>query len=168
MPLHDTQSHGILQYAVPIAIFLVVFALRARRLTRLRPLKIERLWIVPAIYTVVVAAIFYRSPPTLMGWGLAAGALLIGAVLGWQRGKTMQIHVDTETHELRQRASLWALAFILVLIAIKSVAQAEGAALHFNVAVLIDTLAALSLGLFAVQRLEMYLRATRLLAAARA
>jgi hypothetical protein len=32
MPLHDTQSHGILQYAVPIATFLVVFALRAARL----------------------------------------------------------------------------------------------------------------------------------------
>uniref|UniRef100_UPI0030ED5982 hypothetical protein n=1 Tax=Pseudomonas sp. JAI120 TaxID=2723063 RepID=UPI0030ED5982 len=77
-------------------------------------------------------------------------------------------HVAPETHELRQRASLWALAFIVVLIAIKSIAQAEGAALHFNVDVLIDTLAALSLGIFAVQRLEMYLRATRLLAAARA
>ena len=54
------------------------------------------------------------------------------------------------------------------LIAIKSVAQAEGAALHFNLAVLIDTFAALSLGVFAAQRLEMYLRANRLLAEARA
>ncbi|MFZ5796137.1 MAG: DUF1453 domain-containing protein [Sphingomonas sp.] len=167
MPGHAAQP-GVLQYAIPIVIFLVVFALRARRLTRLRPLKIEQLWIVPAIYAAVVAVIFYRSPPTLAGWAIAAAALAIGAALGWQRGKTMQIHVDPETHELRQRASLWALAFIVVLIAIKSVAQAEGAALHFNVAVLIDTLAALSLGIFAVQRLEMYLRATRLLAAARA
>ncbi|PMU33004.1 DUF1453 domain-containing protein, partial [Pseudomonas sp. FW305-47B] len=56
----------------------------------------------------------------------------------------------------------------VVLIAIKSVAQAEGAALHFNVAVLIDTLAAFTLGVFAAQRLEMYLRANRLLAEARA
>ena len=167
MPVHAAQP-GVLQYAIPIVIFLVVFALRARRLTRLRPLKIEQLWIVPAIYAAVVAVIFYRSPPTLAGWAIAAAALAIGAALGWQRGKTMQIHLDPETHELRQRASLWALAFIVVLVAIKSVAQAEGAALHFNVAVLIDTLAALSLGIFAVQRLEMYLRATRLLAAARA
>ncbi|WP_426257812.1 DUF1453 domain-containing protein [Sphingomonas sp. DC1600-2] len=167
MPVHAAPP-GILQYAIPIVIFLVVFALRARRLTRLRPLKIEQLWIVPAIYAAVVAVIFYRSPPTLAGWAIAAAALAIGAALGWQRGKTMQIHVDPETHELRQRASLWALAFIVVLIAIKSIAQAEGAALHFNVDVLIDTLAALSLGIFAVQRLEMYLRATRLLAAARA
>jgi len=167
MPVHAAPP-GILQYAIPIVIFLVVFALRARRLTRLRPLKIEQLWIVPAIYAAVVAVIFYRSPPTLAGWAIAAAALAIGAALGWQRGKTMQIHVDPETHELRQRASAWALAFIVVLIAIKSIAQAEGAALHFNVEGLIDTLAALSLGIFAVQRLEMYLRATRLLAAARA
>lgn len=160
MPVHAAPP-GILQYAIPIVIFLVVFALRARRLTRLRPLKIEQLWIVPAIYAAVVAVIFYRSPPTLAGWAIAAAALAIGAALGWQRGKTMQIHVDPETHELRQRASLWALAFIVVLIAIKSIAQAEGAALHFNVDVLIDTLAALSLGIFAVQRLEMYLRADR-------
>ncbi|MCP4025095.1 MAG: DUF1453 domain-containing protein, partial [Sphingomonas sp.] len=44
MPVHAAPP-GILQYAIPIAIFLAVFALRARRLTRLRPLKVEQLWI---------------------------------------------------------------------------------------------------------------------------
>ncbi|WP_242182320.1 CcdC protein domain-containing protein [Sphingomonas sp. CARO-RG-8B-R24-01] len=168
MPVHDAQPLGILQYAIPIAIFLVVFGLRARRITRLRPLKIEQLWVVPAIYAAVVGMLFYRSPPTALGWGLAAVALLVGAGLGWQRGKTMEIHVDPETHELRQRASLWALALIVVLIAIKTVAQTEGAALHFDVGLVIDTLGALTLGMFATQRIEMYQRATRLLAAARA
>lgn len=168
MPVHDAQPHGILQYAIPIAIFIVVFGLRARRMTRLRPLKIDQLWVVPAIYALVVGYIFYRSPPTLAGWGMAIVGLLIGAGLGWQRGKTMEIHLDPETHALQQRASLWAMAFIVVLIAIKSVAQVEGAAFHFNVGLLVDVLAAVSLGMFAVQRIEMYLRATRMLAAARA
>ena len=58
MPVHAAPP-GILQYAIPIAIFLAVFALRARRLTRLRPLKVEQLWIVPAIFTAVVAIIFF-------------------------------------------------------------------------------------------------------------
>ena len=168
MSVHVVQPHGILQYAIPLAIFIVVFGLRARRMTRLRPLKIEQLWVVPAIYAAIVAYLFFRAPPSPTGWGLALIGLVIGAGLGWQRGKTMEIRVDPETHAVQQRASIWAMAFIVVLIAIKSVAQVEGAAWHFDVGLLVDVLAAVSLGMFAVQRIEMYLRATRMLAAVRA
>ena len=78
MPIHDAQPSGILQYAIPIAIFLVVFGLRARRMTRLRPLRIEQLWVVPAIYAVVVAALFVRNPPTPVGWAIAGGRVTLG------------------------------------------------------------------------------------------
>lgn len=167
MQVHQVQPHGLLQYVIPIAIFLVIFTLRARRLTQVRPLKIQYLWVVPAIYLVVVVLVFYGRPPSPLGWGVAAVALLVGAALGWQRGKTMQIHVDPETQELRQRGSIWAIVFIVVLIALKTVAQTEGQALHFDVNMLLDALAALSLGVFAAQRIEMYLRAKSLLEAAR-
>ena len=48
------------------------------------------------------------------------------------------------------------------------IAQTEGRALHFDANLLVDGLAAFSLGLFAAQRIEMYVRAMKLLDAARA
>ncbi|WP_241659612.1 hypothetical protein [Sphingomonas glacialis] len=66
-----------------------------------------------------------------------------------------------------QKGSIWALAIIVVLIAVKTIAQTEGQALHFDVGMLVDGLATLSLGIFAMGRLEMYLRAKRLLEGAR-
>jgi hypothetical protein len=169
MQVHTVQPQGWLSYAIPIAIFIVVFGLRARRMTRLRPLRIERLWIVPALYLAAVVAFFVWSPPTLAGWGAAVLGLVVGAAVGWQRGKTMQIHVDPETHALNQKASLAGILFLVALVAVKSAARTEGSAfMHLNVAMLTDGLAALALGMFTAQRLEMYLRATRLLEEARA
>jgi hypothetical protein len=162
MQVHQVQASWQ-QYAIMAVVFVIVFAIRGRSLMRVRPLKIEQLWIVPAVYALVVAYLFVRFPPSALGWAVSALGLVIGGAIGWQRGKTMRIHLDPATGLLMQKGSIWALAIIVVLIAVKTVAQAEGSALHFDVSVLVDGLAALSLGIFAVQRLEMYLRAKRLL-----
>ncbi|WEK00687.1 MAG: DUF1453 family protein [Candidatus Sphingomonas phytovorans] len=168
MQVHTGQPQGWLQYAIPTAIFLLVFALRARRLTQLRPLRIERLWIFPTIYLLVCAWMLVQFPPTPAGWGLCALGLAVGAALGWQRGKTMQITVDPETHQLNQKASLAGIAFLFAIVGLRVAARAGSSALHLNVAMLTDILVVLALGLFAVQRVEMYLRAKRLLDGARA
>lgn len=164
MQVHQVQA-GWQQYAVMLVVFGVVIALRGRRLMRERPLKPEQLWIVPALYLAIVGLIFSRTPPTANGWLVCLVALLVGAAAGWQRGKTMRIHVDPASGKLMQRGSVWAVAVIAVLVAVKMAAQTEGPAMHFDVNMVIDGLAAFSLGLFAMQRVEMYLRAQRLLAA---
>ena len=158
--------HGWLQILLPLVIFGVIMAIRAPRLMRLRPLNVDRLWIVPAIYCGVVALIFVQRPPSVTGWGIAALGVLAGAALGWQRGKTMRIEHDPATGQLMQKGSIWAIVFIAVLFALKTISQNEGSALHLDVTLLIDGLAALSLGVFSAQRLEMYLRATRLMKSA--
>ena len=168
MQVHTAQTTGWLHYAIPIAIGMIVLAIRARRMTQLRPLNVDRLWIVPALYGCVVAALIWSRPPTGLGWAWTLAGLVAGVALGWQRGKTMQIHVDPDTHELGQRASIAGLAFLLVLVAVKMATRAEGRALHLDVALLTDVLAALAWGMIACQRLEMFLRAQRLLTAARA
>ncbi|WP_404370814.1 DUF1453 domain-containing protein [Sphingomonas sp. MMS24-J45] len=160
------QPHGWMQVLFPLAIFCVVMAIRAPRLMRLRPLNPDRLWMIPALYCGIVASIFVQRPPTLLGWGVAALGLVIGAALGWQRGKTMRIERDPATGQLMQKGSIWAIVFIAILFALKTISQAEGGAMHLDINLLIDGLAALSLGVFSAQRLEMYLRATRLLKAA--
>ncbi len=117
----------------------------------------------PALYLVIVALIFSRTPPTATGWLVCLVALAVGGAAGWQRGKTMRIHVDPASGKLMQRGSVWAVVVIAVLVAVKMAAQTEGPALHFDVNMVVDGLAAFSLGLFAAQRVEMYLRAKRLL-----
>ena len=162
------QPHGLMQYLIPIAVFAVVFAIRGRQMTRMRRLKLEQLWIVPAIYFAIVAVTFALTPPTAKGWLVSILALLAGAALGWQRGRLIAIHVDPDTHMLNQRASPMAMLFIFAIVLVKMAAQGEGRAMHLDVALVTDAALALALGNFAMTRLEMYLRGTRLLAAARA
>ena len=162
------QPTGLVQYLIPVAVFIVIFSLRARRMSQMRPLKLERLWIVPAIYLAIVAANFIAKPPTAAAWIASAVALLLGAALGWQRGRLMQIHVDPQTHALNQKGSPWAILFLLAIILIKLAAQGEGRAMGFDVMLVTDAALAFALGMFSMTRIEMYLRAKRLLGQARA
>ena len=155
------------QFVVPIAVAALLL-FRMRRMTRERPLRLEYLWIVPAMYLVITAVSFVAMPPTATGWVWAAAGLVIGAGVGWQRGKTMRISVDPATHQLNQRASPAALLFLVVLILVRSLARTEGGAMHLDVAALTNALLAMALGMFSTMRVEMYLRAKRLLTAARA
>lgn len=165
--LFVTQA-DLLRYGLPVAIFVVIFSFRARRMTQMRPLKLERLWIVPALYLAIVALNFVAKPPSLNAWIASAVALLIGAAVGWQRGRMMKIHVDPETHALNQQGSPWAILFLLAIFGIKAAVQGEGRALGFDVMLVTDAALAFALGMFATTRLEMYLRAKRLLEEARA
>jgi hypothetical protein len=158
----------LIQYGITALIVGLILALRIRRMSKARPLTLERLWIVPTLYAVLVAALLLQAPPSLGGWALGAAALAIGAGLGWQRGKLMHLSVDPATHQLNQKASLGGLLFIVVLIALKLVGQAEGPALHLDVMLLTQAFGMMALGLFSAMRVEMYLRGKRLLQQARA
>lgn len=170
--MNPALSESMLRYALPAIIVLVVLALRMRRMSRERPLKIGLLWIVPALYVVVAGVTFSRFPPHGLGWVYCALALAAGAALGWQRGRLMQIRVDPETHAIWQKGSWMAMLFIVVLIlvrsAARSAAQYGGPAMHLDVMMITDILIAFALGLLTAQRVEMFLRARRLLEAARA
>lgn len=149
------------------AIIGVVLFLRLRRMSKERPLKPEQLWIVPAIYLIVVVWLFLRGTPGLTGWMICGVALLLGCALGWQRGRMMHISVNPETGTLNQKASIAGMLFIVALIAVKTTAQIEGSQLHLDIVLVTQALGALGLGLFTMQRVEMYLRAKRLLEEAR-
>jgi len=167
MQLHQAQPSWV-SMAVTLAIIVVIVALRMRGMSKMRPLKLGNLWIVPAIYLAVTIWMFVLLPP--VGWVAIAsvGALLIGAAVGWQRGKMMHIHVDPETHALNQKASPAAMFFLVILIVVRTGARSLlGAESHVSPAMLTDPLIAFALGMFTLTRLEMYLRAKRLLEAAR-
>ncbi|RZL51539.1 MAG: hypothetical protein EOP65_17325, partial [Sphingomonas sp.] len=65
--MQGQQPGGWISYAVPLVVVAVVMAIRWKRMGRVRPLKLEHLWILPAIYAVVIGVTFARFPP--QGWG---------------------------------------------------------------------------------------------------
>jgi len=165
--VHPVQQNWI-SIAITIAIVVIVIGFRLRRMGQMRPLKLESLWIVPAMYLVVAALMFWQLPP--VGWVAIASAvgLAIGAAVGWQRGKMMHIHVDPDTHALNQKASPAAMFFLIALIAVRSAARGIlGQDSGVSPAMLTDPLIAFAFGMFTLTRLEMYLRARRLLEEAR-
>jgi membrane protein CcdC involved in cytochrome C biogenesis len=161
------QPGGILSYIIPMVVIAIVLALRLRRMKAMRPLKLETLWMVPALYGAVVVVLFSTHTPTVLGWVAAVLAFVAGGALGWQRGKLMEIHVDPESHALNQRTSPAGMLFLVALIAVRYITRIVGGDFHMDVNSLVNTLAALALGMFTVQRIEMYQRAKRLLEEAR-
>jgi hypothetical protein len=165
------EPNPLIRYAIMALVLAVVLIIRFRRMNQVRPLKVERLWIVPALYLVVTIAAFATTPPDAAGWALSIVAFAAGAALGWQRGRLMKIDVNRETHEVTTIQSPIAFLFIVVLIAIRSgmrsMTQGGGGLFHMSAASLTDVLVAFALGLLSVQRLEMFLRARRLIEAAR-
>jgi len=163
-PVHQSW----VSYAIMIGFVLVVMALRMRRMGQMRPLKLETLWVVPVVYLAVAALMFWSLPPTGSVAIASALGLLIGAAVGWQRGKMMHIHVDSETHALNQKASPAAMFFLIALIIVRSGARAVlGETGGVSPAMLTDPLIAFALGMFTLTRVEMYLRGKRLLEGAR-
>jgi len=167
------QQQQLVSYVITGIIVAAVLALRLRGMSRLRRLRLETLWVVPAIYLTFAGVMFYQFPPSPIGWAISGAALFVGAVIGWQRGKLMQIHVDPETHALNQKASPAAMIFIVVLIVVRMAAKSVlatggGSGFHVSTMLVTDVLIALALGLFAATRIEMFVRARRLLDEARA
>ena len=163
---HQPQQSWI-GYAITFAIILVVFGLRMRRMGKMRPLKLETLWIVPALYLAITAWMFVQLPPTGSVVMASVGALMVGAAVGWKRGTMMHIHVDPQTHALNQKASPAAMVFLLVLVAVRSLGRGVLGAEGVSPAMLADPLIAFALGMLSLTRLEMYLRGRRLLEEAR-
>ncbi len=167
------QQQQLISYVITGVVVAAVLALRLRGMSRMRRLRLETLWVVPAIYLIFAGVMFYQFPPPPIGWAISGAALLAGAAIGWQRGKLMQIHVDPETHALNQKASPAAMIFIVVLIVVRMAAKSVlatggGTGFHLSAMLVTDVLIALALGLFAATRLEMFLRARRMLGEVRA
>jgi len=153
---------------ITFAIILVVVGLRLRRMSQMRPLRLEMMWIMPAILSILFLTLLYAYRPTNTDWLWIAASAAVGAAIGWYRGKMMQIHVDPETHALNQKASPLAMLFILLIIGVRYGLRAEAPALGLNINLVTDASVAFAVGMFTAVRVEMFIRAKRLLAEAKA
>jgi hypothetical protein len=164
-----TPSHASPYVWVAVA---VVVGIRLFWRTKPRPLRIERMWIMPALILAGVAFSFAAQPPPRLPI-LAAEliALAAGSGLGWWRGATTRISVDPESHALTSQPSRLGLALVagvvLLRLSLRDYAAAHATAWRVTPIEIADISLPFAAGLVCVQRLEMWLRARRLLAQAR-
>lgn len=156
---------------IPMVIAVGIILLRN---SRPRKLRIERLWIYPVVLFVALVGTLAAAPPpvTPVSIGLLVIGLLAGGAIGWWRGKLTNIIIDPETHEMTASASAIGIALILVVFLVRfgmrDLLAQNAAQLHLPVVAAIDAVVVLGIGMMSVQRLEMWLRASRMLAEAQA
>ena len=155
-------------YLIP----LIAVAMIVLRNARERRLKVERLWISPAVFLLLTATTFAsQTPPGPGQLVIDVLALGLGALAGWWRGRLTRVTVDPATHDLTSKASPVGMLLILGVFAVRYALRSFGAQtagmLHVSALAITDALMLLAVGIVCAQRLEIALRATRLLNEAR-
>jgi len=161
--MQGQPAPAYISYVITAIIVSLVLFLRFRSMKRVRPLKLEMLWVVPALYLLVTAGVLWQSVPQGIQWLYVGLALVAGGLIGWRRGAMMRINIDPETHALNQQASPAAMLFIFVIIIVRQGLRVEAGQFGFNAAFLTDLAVVFVLGMFSMTRLEMFLRAKRML-----
>lgn len=170
------MSPQALESLAPIAGLLALVAFVLWRNRRPRRLRVNRLWIIPALVVVGVGGgVVLGRPPIGYHWVdlvLSLLAIALGLLAGWRRGRFMRIAVDPATDTVTAHASPAGVLFILGLLAVRRALQFEVETgvvpLPFKPAALIEPLLYFAAATVVAQRLEMWLRARRLVAEARA
>lgn len=167
----ETQPSGPLA-ALPYILPLVVLAIIMLRGTKPRTLVVERLWIQPMMLMILGGlVVFIQGAPSAMGLVILPLALIVGAGLGWWRGRLTRLSVDPETHTVTSQVSPVGLALLggifLLRFGLRSYAMQNPGALHASVADITDAMLLIAVGLVCAQRLEVWIRARALIANAK-
>lgn len=107
---------SVVKTVLPFVVIGVVLALRFRNLSKPRPFNAGRLWIAPALITLVAAAFLITSPPDATGWAIVVVGAVLGIGAGMLRGKWMHLERDPATGKLLIRQSPLALLFLVAII----------------------------------------------------
>jgi ABC-type tungstate transport system substrate-binding protein len=166
-----TNQAEWIRYAITGLVIGIILFIRWRRMGQVRRLRLETLWIIPTIFTGLAIFLLIKLPPPPLGWLWIAIALALGSVAGWHRGRFIAIGVDPETHELNQKSSpaamVFLLALVLVRLALRSVVTMSDARWHLGAGLVADIFLGFAVGVLTAYRVEIFLRARRLLGEAR-
>lgn len=162
------------QQILPVLIPLVIIGIVALRASRPRKVRLEMLWIAPLLITALIGmgVVFtpHRAPFTPVDYAVFAAAIAVGAGIGWMRAKTVRLVVDPDTHNVTSSVSVVGLMIIgavfVVRFGLRQAAGLEAQSLHMDPAVIEDGLLLLAAGLVVAQRVEIFIRARRLIEAA--
>lgn len=158
---------------IGVGIALVVILLKGRKPRTLRP---QWMWVVPLLVTVLIGLGLWgmtysptaeHAPFGPAEWAMLAVGLMLGGATGWWRGRMTTIFRETDG-TLKSRASPLGLILIVGLLAGRSLLrgwlEANAAAWHINPLALADGFMVFLVGLVIMQRVEMFIRARRIIA----
>jgi hypothetical protein len=162
--------------ALPFLLPVLILAMILRRNLRAQTLRMERLWVYPAVLIVLTVLPMGSEPfPGLVSLVGFLVAIAVGGAVGWYRGKLTNITINPTTHEFASQASIAGTVLIGVVFAARyavRMAVAGGGpslpwGLHLDVAGITQGLMLFLVAMMSVQRIEMYLRCRQMLATAR-
>jgi len=160
----------LLKTILPVVAIVIMLALRFRSMSKVRPLNPNTLWIVPLILAALAGAMLFLNPLPMTGLSIGAAALVVGGLIGWQRGKLIHILRDPSTGQLTQRASPAAMILLVAIIGLRYVLRnyfdaspGVDGKMSEQALVITDALLLFAVGLVGMTRIEMMIRARRLL-----
>ena len=153
---------------IGIGVALIIILLRNRRKRTLRP---HLLWVMPLLVTAAIGFGLWANTqhPHFgpLAWIAFIAALALGCLAGWQRGKTITIEKEPDG-SLKAQASPLGLILVVGLFAaragLREVMEANAAAWHLDAVVVTDAFMLFAVGMIVTQRIELYIRARRILA----
>lgn len=157
---------------IVIAVVLPLVLLRNRRPRTLRP---KWMWVVPVLIVVLIGFGLWgmtfadpaHTPFRALDWAILAAGLALGVAAGWQRGRMVMIHQEPDG-TLKAQASPLGLILIVALLlgrqGLRAVLEPHAAEWGLNVLAVQDAFMLLAVGLVVAQRVEMYIRARRIMA----
>lgn len=163
------------QQFAPLIGLAVAAPLILLRNRRPRTLHVRWLWVAPAITLPLLALALWgasQAPGAAaahfgpLALAVLAAGLALGAVAGWWRGRAIRIEQNADGSLKAQGSPLgFILIFGLLLgrTALRSLIEPRAAGWGLDAIVITDAFILFAVGLIAAQRLEMYLRARRIL-----
>jgi len=158
----------------PSLVGLLLIALVVRRSLRVRKLRPDRMLMLPGIVVLVALVLLVQDPPREpLTIAVLAGAVLLGAAIGWHRGKLTRISHDPADGSFTAEPSKAAVVLILAVFALRYgvklwLAAAPGGRHSHEAELAANALLISSVGLIAAQRVEMVIRCRKLMAEAAA
>jgi hypothetical protein len=157
-------------YLITFAVVALFMGFRIWRSSRAQKLKIERMWIRPAILLVILGVSIAGQPPTLDPITLAALAVVtvIGLALGLLRGRMVKVSIHPETHDLTSQQSPWGTMIFLAVMVVRTgsrfVLRGEQEIAGIPVTDIIDGLTLAYAGSVVGLQIDIWMRARKLLA----
>lgn len=164
------QQYGPL---IGIGVALIIILLRNRKPRTLRP---QWMWIAPLLVVVAIGLGIWgmaqapgvsHAPFGAGAWAILAVGLGLGGLAGWWRGKTVTIEKEADGSLKAQASPLGLILVVLLLVsrsALRPLLETQAAAWHMNALAIQDAFLLFAMGLVVMQRVEMFIRARRLLA----
>lgn len=157
-----------IQQLIPVIAIGIAATIVIIRNMKPRRLRLEMMWVRPAIVMIAAAAFLVLNPfpHQLTALGIILAAAVAGTVLGWVRGRMVRVTVDPESHTAMSQASPLGVGLILVIIGVRyflnSTAGTRSGHFDAQAILLTDALLVFGAGVVGVTGLEVWMRANRM------